>query len=332
MALGDTLGRLGRMRILMLGGTGFVGRAVVEDALSRGHDVTIFSRGRSGAALFPQVPRLVGDRETDDYSALAAGSWDAVVDSSGYVPRHVDNAMDALGDRVGRYVFVSSHAVYERSGVGPGSTEDTPRRAPVRDTEELFEETYGPLKVACEDDVQARFGERASIVRPGKVAGPHDPQNGLTYYVRRAAAGGRLALPGRPEQPVQLIDSRDAARLMVRLIEDGRGGVFNAVGPAETLTMADVIQLCARVAGTEVEIVPVPEQDAQGSFFPLIRDPEDWHRMQRDPARAVAAGMPQTPFATTVADVLAWDRERGLPPLPFGFTAEEEAKALAEAG
>lgn len=320
------------MRILMLGGTGFVGRAVVEDALSRGHDVTIFSRGRSGAALFPQVPRLVGDRDSDDYSALATGSWDAVVDSSAYVPRHVNKAMDALGDRVGRYVFVSSHAVYQARGVAPGSNEDTPRRPPVRDTEELFEETYGPLKVACEDDVQARFGDGASIVRLGKVAGPHDPQNGLTYYVRRAAAGGRLALPGRPEQPIQLVDSRDAARLMVRLIEDGRGGAFNAVGPGKPLTLAEVIHICARAAGTEVEIVPVPEQDAQGTFFPLIRDPRDWNRMQRDPARAVAAGMPQTPFETTVADVLAWDRERGTPPLKFGFTPEEEAKALAAVG
>jgi len=319
------------MRILMLGSTGFVGRAVVEDALAHGHEVTIFSRGRSGAALFPQVPRLVGDRDTDDYSALAGGSWDAVVDSSAYVPRHVGNAMDALGDRVGRYVFVSSHAVYPRRGVAPGSTEDTPRRAPVRDTEELLEETYGPLKVACEDDIQARFGEQASIVRLGKVAGPHDPQNGLTYYVRRATAGGRLALPGRPEQPLQLIDSRDAARLMVRLIEDDRGGAFNAVGPGTPITLADMIRICARVAGTEVEIVPVPEQDAQGTFFPLIRDIEKWNVMQRDPARAVAAGMPQTPFETTVADVLAWDRERGMPPLKFGFTPEEEAKALANA-
>jgi 2'-hydroxyisoflavone reductase len=320
------------MRILMLGGTGFVGRAVVEDALAHGHEVTIFSRGRSGAALFPQVPRLIGDRDSDDYSALASGSWDAVVDSSGYVPRQVDNAMNALGDRVGRYVFVSSHAVYPRRGVAPGSTEDTPRREPVRDTEELFEETYGPLKVACEDDVQARFGEHASIVRLGKVAGPHDPQNGLTYYVRRATRGGRLALPGRPEQPIQLIDSRDAARLMVRLIEDDRGGAFNAIGPATPLTLADLIHTCARAAGTEVEVVPVPEQDAQGTFFPLIRDEEEWNVMQRDPARAVAAGMPQTAFETTVADVLAWDRERGLPALTFGFTAEEEAKALAEAG
>ncbi len=190
------------MRILVLGGTSFVGRAIVEDALRAGAVVTLFGRGKTGTDLFPRVPRLTGDRDTGDYTALAAGGehsrWDAVVDSSGYVPRHVGQAMDALRDRIGRYLFVSSHAVYQREGIGPGSTEDTPRRPPVRDTEELREDTYGPLKVACEDDVTARYGSRATIVRPGKVAGPHDPQDGLTYYVRRAAPRGR---PGPPAGP-----------------------------------------------------------------------------------------------------------------------------------
>ena len=153
-----------------------------------------------------QIPGVSGDRDTGDYPALRRGRWDAVVDVSGYVPRHVGQAMDALGDRAGRYLFISSHAVYQRAGVSPGSTEDTPRRPPVRDTEELDEETYGRLKVACEDDVTARYGSRATIVRPGKVAGPHDPQDGLNYWVRRAARGGRVAVPGDPAQPIQIID------------------------------------------------------------------------------------------------------------------------------
>src|SRR5258708_26300360 len=237
------------MRMLVLGGTSFVGRAIVADALSAGIDVTLFGRGRTGADLFPDVPRRVGDRDTGDSAALRGGSWDAVADVSGYVPRHVGQAMEALGDRVGRYLFISSHAVYVRTGVGRGSDEDTPRRPPVRDTEELDEDTYGPLKVACEDDVVARYGSRATIVRPGKVAGPHDPQDGLTYWVRRAARGGRVALPGRPEQPVQVIDSRDLARLVVRLMKDRRPGAFNAIGPAEPTTMAELIATCARIAG-----------------------------------------------------------------------------------
>ncbi|MEP7026937.1 MAG: NAD-dependent epimerase/dehydratase family protein, partial [Actinomycetota bacterium] len=197
------------MRLLVLGGTSFVGRTIVEDALRAGSEVTLFGRGRTGTDLFPELTRLTGDRDTGDYAALRGDSWDAVADASGYVPRHVGQAMDALGDRVGRYLFISSHAVYQHTGVGPGSTEDTPRRPPVRDTEELGSDTYGPLKVACEDDVMSRYGARATIVRPGKVAGPYDWQPGLTYWVRRASRGGRVALPGDPQQPVQVIASRD---------------------------------------------------------------------------------------------------------------------------
>jgi 2'-hydroxyisoflavone reductase len=315
------------VRILVLGGTSFVGRAIVEDALRTGADVTLFGRGKTGPELFPDLRRLIGDRDTGDYAALRTGSWDAVVDVSGYVPRHVGQAMDALAERTGRYLFISSHAVYRLDGIGPGSTEDTPRRPPVRDTEELSDATYGPLKVACEDDVMARYGARATIVRPGKVAGPHDPQRGLTYWARRAAEGGRVALPGDPRQPVQIVDSRDLARLVVQLISDGRPGAFHAVGPAIPVTLGELIETCARVAGTNVEIVPVPPTTAP-AFFPLIRT--NWPSQQRSPARARAAGMPAKPLDVTAADVLAWDRERGKPPLGHGFTAEQEQAILAQ--
>jgi 2'-hydroxyisoflavone reductase len=314
------------VRILVLGGTSFVGRAITEDALRTGAEVTLFGRGQTGASLFPGVTRLTGDREAGDYAALRDGRWDAVVDSSGYVPRHVGQAMDALGDRAGRYLFISSHAVYQRDGVGPGSTEDTPRRPPVRDTEDLGEETYGPLKVACEDDVTARYGSRATIVRPGKVAGPHDWQDGLTYYVRRAARGGRVALPADPRQPVQLIDSRDLARLVVQLLADDRPGAFHAVGPAEPVTLGALIKTCAQAAGARVDIVPVPPGTAP-AMYPLVRPV--WSTQQRDPARARAAGLPATPLAVTAADVLAWDRDRGEPPLDTrGFTPEQEQAVL----
>ena len=150
----------------------------------------------------------------------------------------------------------------------------------MRDTEELRDDTYGPLKVACEDDVVARYGSRATIVRPGKVAGPHDPQNGLTYWVRRAARGGRVAVPADPGQPVQVIDSRDLARLVVQLLADDRPGAFHAVGPAEPVTLGGLIQTCARVAGSEVEIVPVPPGPA-AAMFPLVR--ANWPSQQREP-------------------------------------------------
>ncbi|GAA2388386.1 NAD-dependent epimerase/dehydratase family protein [Nonomuraea africana] len=314
------------MRILVLGGTSFIGRAIVDDVLRAGAEVTLFGRGKTGPELFPQLTRLIGDRDTGDYAVLRDGTWDAVVDVSGYVPRHVAQSMDALGDRVGRYLFISSHAVYQRTGLGPGSDEDTPRRPPVRDTEELDDDTYGPLKVACEDDVVAGYGSRATIVRPGKVAGPYDPSDTFTYWVRRAAQGGRVALPADPEQPVQIIDSRDLARLVVRLLVDERTGAFNAVGPAEPTTLGALIETCARVAGTEVEIVPV-SPDVLPPLFPLVRP--NWPTQQRSSARARAAGMPATPLEVTAADVLAWDRERGEPPLQKGFSPEEEHALLA---
>jgi 2'-hydroxyisoflavone reductase len=213
--------------------------------------------------------------------------------------------------------------------VGPGSTEDTARRPPVRDTEELDADTYGPLKVACEDDVAARYGSRATIVRPGKVAGPHDWQDGLTYWVRRAARGGRVALPADPEQPVQIIDSRDLARLVVLLLADDRPGAFHAVGPAEPVTLGGLIETCAHSAGTEVEIVPV-SPDAAPQMFPLVKT--NWPSQRRSPARARAAGMPATPLEVTAADVLAWDRQRGALPLAGGFSPEQEQALLAQQG
>lgn len=313
------------LQVLVLGGTTFVGRAIVEDALRTGAEVTLFGRGKTGPDLFPGLTRLIGDRDSGDYQALGEGNWDAVVDVSGYVPRHVGQAMDSLAGRVGRYLFISSHAVYQSSGLGPDSTEDSPRRPPVRDTEVLDEQTYGPLKVACEDDVLARHGSRATIVRPGKVAGPHDPSDIFTYWVRRAARGGKVALPGDPEQPVQIIDVRDLARLVVQLVTDDRPGIFHAVGPARPVTLGGLIETCALVAGSEVQIVPVPREQAP-SLFPLIRT--EWTTQQRSPARARAAGMPATPLEVTAADVLAWDRQRGQPPLAPGFSAEDERRLL----
>jgi nucleoside-diphosphate-sugar epimerase len=316
------------VRILVLGGTAFVGRAIVEDALRSDAEVTLFGRGRTGTELFPGVPRLAGDRDTGDYTALRDGRWDAVVDVSGYVPRHVGQAMDALGDRAGRYLFISSHAVYQHTQPDSDPTEDAPRRPPLRDTEVLDGDNYGRLKVACEDDVLARYGDRATIVRPGKVAGPHDWQDGLTYWVRRAAGGGPVAVPTDPAQPVQVIDSRDLARLVVQLVTDDRPGAFHAVGPAGPVTLGGLIETCARAAGTKAEIVPVPPETAP-PMFPLVRP--YWPGQRRSPAKARAAGLPGTPLAVTAADVLAWDRQRGEPPLDRGFTPEQELAALAAA-
>jgi 2'-hydroxyisoflavone reductase len=318
------------MRALVLGGTSFVGRAVVDDLLSRGHEVTLFSRGRTGAELFPQLDRRRGDRDTGDYASLADGSWDATVDVSAYVPRHVAQAGEALSGRGGRYLFISTGSVYDVDQAVDGLLEDTPRLPPERGTEEITGDTYGPLKVACEDDVLARYGDGATVVRPGIVAGPHDPTDRFTWWVRRAARGGRTALPGRPEQPVQVVDSRDLARLVTLLLEGDRPGTYNAVGPADPVTLEGLVRACAEAAGAQVDVVPV-DPAAVDAGFPLVLPDARWDVMfRRSRAAADAVGMPATPLARTAQDVLAWDRERGTPPLAVELTPEREAELLGQ--
>lgn len=324
---------LGEMRILVLGGTSFVGRAIVERALVGGADVTLFSRGQTNPELFPGAARRVGDRASGNYSSLrSGGEWDAVVDVSGYVPRHVQQSADSLRDGVGRYLFISTIMVHDVAGDHEGRlvrNEDAPRLPPLRDTERLTGETYGPLKVACEDEVFARFGARATVVRPGIVAGPHDPSDRFTWWVRRAARGGRVVLPGRPVQPVQVVDVQDLAALVWQLLVDDRPGAFNAVGPAEPTTLAGLIEACALAAGADVDIVPVSAR-ADTPQLPLVEASVAGQRLFRLSAtRARECGLPATPLVTTAAKVLAWDRRRGETPLTQGLTPEQEAELLS---
>jgi nucleoside-diphosphate-sugar epimerase len=314
------------VQILVLGGNGFVGRAIVEDALAHGAEVASFSRGKSGTDLPPEVTQLVGDRETGDYEALRTGEWDAVVDLSGFRTRDVDQAMDVLGDRVGRYVFVSSHAVYVRD-LPAGTDETAPRREPLRDADVLTNDTYGPCKVACEDDIVERYGDRATIVRPGRVTGPGDSSGTALYWIRRGARGGRVALPTKPEAPLQLVDSRDVARLVVQLITDERAGAFNAIGPDSTI--AELIEAAADLSHAAVDIVPIPF-DAVPPRFPLMDPEAEWGERRRNPAKARAAGMSVTPVRTTVADVLQWDHDRGTPELNLGLTPDQEEELLRQ--
>ncbi|MDP3711367.1 MAG: NAD-dependent epimerase/dehydratase family protein [Mycobacteriales bacterium] len=316
------------MRVLVLGGTSFVGRAIVEELRAGGDEVTLFGRGRTGTGLFPDVERRVGDRSTGDYAALRTGEWDCVVDVSGYVPRHVQQAAEALLERVARCLLVSTGSVYDRLQGRSGMDESSPRLAPRRDTEDYESEAYGPLKVACEDDLAALWGSRATVVRPGVVAGPHDPTDRFTWWVRRAARGGRVALPGRAEQPVQVVDAGDLGRLVASLVRSGLAGTFNAVGPADPVTLGSLIETCAEAAGTSVEVVEVEHRPG----FPLVLADQTWDVMfRRSSAAARAVGLTATPLLETARATLAWDRDRGEPPLAVELSPEEEATLLADA-
>ncbi len=288
------------MDILVLGGTSFVGRAIVQDLLDRGHTATLFSRGITGTDLFPGVRRLVGDRESGDYASLDGSTWDAVVDVSAYVPRHVAQVPASAG----RYLFISTGSVYDRHASGDGITEDSPRLPAYRLGEVIDGDTYGPLKVACEDDVLGRYGDRATIVRPGIVAGPHDPTDRFTWWTRQT---GTVEVPGRLDQPVQVVDARDLARLVTLLLEQDRAGTYNAVGPATPVTLGDL----ARVCGAD-DLVELPAVTG----FPLVLPDPTWDVMfRRSAARAYAVGMPATALEVTAADTRAWDVARGLPPI-----------------
>jgi nucleoside-diphosphate-sugar epimerase len=301
------------VRLLVLGGTVFLGRAVVEAALTGGHAVTTFTRGRTNPDLFPAAERLHGDRD-GDLAPLEGREWDAVVDTSGFVPRVVRQSAYLLHGRVGRYVFVSSVSAYADVRTPP--REDAPLAGPP--TSEDVMKDYGALKAACEDVVRDVFGEAATIVRPGLIVGPHDPTGRFTYWPRRIADGGRVLAPGPPEAPVQVIDARDLGAWLVRLAGAGPGGAFNAVGPAEPLTLGGMLDEMRTVIGSDAVLAWVDGEKLveagvePWSDLPLWLPGDEHAGMMRAPLDlALAAGLSLRPLAGTVLDTLAWDRSVG---------------------
>jgi 2'-hydroxyisoflavone reductase len=321
------------VKLLVLGGTKFLGRHAFDAALAGGHEVTIFTRGQTNPELFPEAEHLHGDRD-GDLGALAGRTWDGVVDTSGYVPRIVRQSAELLRDAVGRYVFVSSISVYADFS-GP-ITEATPvAELEDPDTEEILE-SYGALKAACERVVEEAYGDRSARVRAGLIVGPYDPTDRFTYWPRRIAAGGDVLGPGEPGAPVQFVDARDLAAWLVRLALGGPGGVFNASGPAEPLTFAELLDRARVAIGSDANVVWTEEQrvlDAgvqPWTELPLWLPGIDYAGMARaDISRAVNAGLRFRPVEETVLDTLAWDRS--VPGDRPTLAADKEAEILAAA-
>jgi 2'-hydroxyisoflavone reductase len=319
------------VRVLVLGGTQFLGRAVVDAALARGDEVTLFTRGRTRPGLFPDAHQRIGDRD-GDLAALEVGEWDLVIDTSGYVPRVVRASAELLEPRLGRYVFVSSVSVYADLSE-PGVGEGAPVARLERETEDHRGEAYGPLKALCEEAVRAVYGKRATIVRPGLIVGPWDPTGRFTYWPVRIAEGGEVLAPEPREAPVQVIDVRDLAEWMLQLDE---AGTFNAVGPELPLTMEQVLEACRTVVGEGARLVWAPQEwlVEQGveewMELPLwLSSPEYRGLTSVDGSRAVGAGLRFRPLAATVADTLAWagSGEAPLDP-PAGLDRKRERELL----
>jgi 2'-hydroxyisoflavone reductase len=316
--------------MLTIGGTRFSGRALTGLALEHGHDVTVFHRG-TGDDPWPEAEHVHRDR-ADGFDDVSGRSFDAVVDLCGYVPRELSASTAAFAD-AGRYLFISSLSVH-RDDVRPGATEDDDIHGPpFPESEEITDETYGPLKVASEGVVADAFGDRATIVRPGLIAGPHDPTDRLTYWVRRIAAAGEVLAPGPPDYDVQWIDARDLASFVLLLVERGVGGTFSVVAPP--VPMERFLTACRDVSGSDAELTWVSrsflDEQKVGQWEDLpLWIPEYPGFNAFDASRAVATGLETRSVEATVSDTLAWDREREQRwPMKAGLSPDREAQLLA---
>ena len=321
------------MRILVIGGTRFVGKHFVEQAVARGHDVTLFHRGRTGMDLFPDLDHRIGDRDTD-LSTLAEGEWDATVDTCAYLPRQVHTLADILGDRGGHHLLVSSVSVYAPP-TGPGIDEDAALIELDDPTAEVVTaETYGGLKVLCERAAVERHGPSTLLVRPTYVVGPDGYTWRFPWWVQRIARGGTVVAPGPAGAPAQVIDVRDMAAWMVRLLEDDRGGPFHSASPAPPYTWGEELQAIVDAVGPEgtrlhwVAPADVAAAGIDEGAFPLwSADDSDVWVMAVDPSRAFDTGLNPRPLADTVRDTLAWTRTSTMPD-GTGVTDEQERRLL----
>lgn len=309
----------GPLKILILGGTGFLGPHVVDAAQARGHTVTLFNRGiteKRKGGLFPEVEKLQGDRDPkkgEGLSALKGRSWDAVVDTSGYYPRMVAASAELLADAVRQYVFISTLSVYADNNTPDADESAAVGTIPDPSIETMSDGAYGPLKALCEQAAEKAMPGRVLNIRPGYIVGPGDTSDRFTYWPMRAKRGGEILAPGNPEDPVQIIDARDLARWIVRCIEQRTVGVFNACGPVGGLTTAAMIEACRKAAGSEstltwVETGFLANQGVGPGVLPIWLPQVDglrgFHRRKFD--KAVAAGLTSTPVEQTARDVIAW--------------------------
>lgn len=318
------------MRILVIGGSSFVGRHIVQQALDRGHDVTLFNRGKTDPGAFPDAEHLTGDRDSD-LSALDGRTWDATVDVCAYVPRQVRTLLDALGDRSGHYTFVSTISVYGDVGVEEGFDETGAALLEPAWDDGLTMEKYGELKVGCEQVARELAADRLLVIRPGYVIGPHDPTHRFTYWVERVAEGRSPMAGPDADQPLQGVDGRDLGAFTVSQVEQQTVDTFHVTAPQPAPTFAQWLQTIADAEG-----VPLPEVRWVGprSELPLSAPKESWPAMRAGLGHAQAAGFRWRSIEDTVRDTLAWvqaARAAGTyrPRPNVGLTAEAEAELLS---
>ena len=296
------------MRLLLLGGPKFLGRAIIDAALDAGHELTLFNRGTTNVDHYPDVERLTGDRD-GALDALRGRSWDAVVDTCGYLPRLVRDSAQVLADTVSQYLFVSSISVYASHAAG--ATEESPVDQLTEPGSEDVKAHYGALKALCEQEVETALPGRATHVRAGLIVGPHDPTGRFTYWPHRVARGGEILVPGPLERPVQTIDVRDLGAWIVHCAEQRVTGVFNAT--SRPYPLAELLHACVLAAEADPDFTVVDDAFLVDSGvdewmeLPLWIDTrqEAWrHFLEADVERAHAAGLEPRPLIETVQSTL----------------------------
>ncbi|MGH7615646.1 MAG: NAD-dependent epimerase/dehydratase family protein [Gemmatimonadaceae bacterium] len=324
------------LNILVLGGTGFIGPHLVRHAVQRGHKVSIFTRGRHGAELPASVVRLQGDRN-GQLGALEGKTWDAVVDDSANNPDWVRQSTELLKGSAGAYLFTSSTGVFYPY-LTRGADESTPVLYDAADSKD-GSAAFGTAKAQGERYVLDRFGDRGLVVRPTYIVGPGDTSDRFPYWPVRLARGGEVLAPGRRDDPSQIIDVRDLAEFMVKLLEDKRTGVYNVAGPKQPLLAHDFYRDAARAIGAQATFVDVDDYDFLAEHkideaipWAMLRGNDDGMMSVKN-GKAIAAGLGFRPLATTVRDTLAWwptvpQARRDSP--RFTIKPDQEAKALAD--
>lgn len=332
------------LRILILGGTRFIGLHMTSLALQRGHQLTFFNRGKTHTDKFPGIERIKGDRN-GEIEGLKGREWDAVIDNSGYVPRHVKLSAELLAPQVKQYVFTSSISVYPNFSV-PRDESSPVGKLPDETIETVDGETYGPLKALCEQAAERAMPGRTCVIRPGLIVGPDDNTDRFTYWPARAARGGEFIAPGSPQDPFQVIDARDLAAFVIDAIENGHNGTYNLVSNANEFRFGELTDACIATAGKLAKPADKPRAVYLPAEFLEAQKVEPWSEMpvwlpaKGDEAAfagtsnraAVAKGLRITPLRKTVNDTLAWhlarpaeEREK----LKSGIAADKEAAVLA---
>ncbi|TGB04973.1 NAD-dependent epimerase/dehydratase family protein [Halobacillus salinus] len=332
------------MKLLLIGGTQFLGRHIVDAAKVAGHEVTLFNRGKTNPSLHQNVKVIQGDREVqEDIDQLKEGTWDAVIDTCGYTPQTVAKTLDAVSCRVDHYVFISTVSVYKDllNGEGLKETADVLSLS-SREIEEVTSGTsgrvdggyYGPLKYHCEEEVLRAFREQHTIIRPGLIVGPHDPTDRFTYWPSRIAKGGEVLSPEPKHKDVQLIDARDLAEWAVHVATERIVGTFNASGPGEEMTMEDFLESCKKTLNEEAKLRWVPNTWLADRVQPWLEMPL-WIGQETgfgvDSQPAVERGLSYRPIEETIRDTYDWHLSRGSVQQKAGLDEEKEKELLKDA-